>query len=287
MSSPHTTSGLAFRISLPLVLAAFAITGAVCFYRARKRRPVSSSEATFAVPFKHCDPPPSARIPPYSAKYASDEFLTDGIESQPPLSDPQLSQSATSSRPSHQPVSRQGYSTQAHDENSRAAPFSSALVHDPLTEKEAHRGASTLPGPTPAALDCPHSDHPITPNHDLRRRFSAEPLVPSVSPAHVPPAAASSFDNLAPTSTSGPFLQAQASLPPPSTSAYNTHALIGGPHLSQDGSGAGGQDRVLVLPWPLGERLLALLASTPQEHVLGEFSSSAESETLPAYEPRD
>lgn len=49
-----------------------------------------------------------------------------------------------------------------------------------------------------------------------------------------------------------------------------------------------GHDRVVVLPWPLGERLLAFLANTPQQHGPGEGASSMNegSEILPAYSPR-
>ncbi|KAH9856895.1 hypothetical protein C2E23DRAFT_462584 [Lenzites betulinus] len=72
---------------------------------------------------------------------------------------------------------------------------------------------------------------------------------------------------------------------PPATPAHQPRIVIShpAPHTEQ-----GGEERVVVLPWTLGERLLAFLANAPPSGVgVGERSVSDEgSEPLPAYSPR-
>lgn len=265
-SSPHggESSLLALVVVLPIVFVTFACGAAIYFYKARKKRHHSYPNTTFGAP--------------YTPHNASDGLPIDGVD--PPLLD------TISSPSSNRHVSTHGYSTHALD--GRSTLSTGASIYDAPMEKVAHPRASALPGPALDSIACASPDAHLLQHRDSHLQ-DASPLVSPVPPAYARQGAAARFDHLTPTSAaSAPSSGSAAPLPSMTTASCDTHDIIGGLHVAQDGDGArGGQDRVLVLPWPLGERLLALLASTPQERGLGGTPTSAESETLPAYTPRE
>ncbi|KAI0827539.1 hypothetical protein BC628DRAFT_138136 [Trametes gibbosa] len=85
-------------------------------------------------------------------------------------------------------------------------------------------------------------------------------------------------------STPDPFVKPASHPPSPpfGTPAHQSQIIISHPAPLADRNG---EERVVVVPWTLGERLLAFLANTPPSG-LEQHSECHGSETLPAYTPR-
>ncbi|EIW53162.1 uncharacterized protein TRAVEDRAFT_52299 [Trametes versicolor FP-101664 SS1] len=270
-------------IALPVASAMFFVTAALCLYKSKKRRSRETSDMTPAA----CVPEPRSTEQHWTD--VADVSLVDDYE--PHLITPGLSiyippaPSMISSPSAHRDVSAQGYRSPALDS------ISSPSVTDDFPHCLSDGKVTGDTPASPASLSvCTPRDQ--MPQQDrLHRRGSDAPIPPeSTSLAyayerHI----ASSAPNHLPTSAPDSSLRSSTlPIPQPDTPTYDTRVIIESRRSAQDADGTGGQERIVRLPWPLGERLLAILEITPQQYGPGELDSTrVGSEELPAYAPRE
>lgn len=191
--------------------------------------------------------------------------------------------SMISSPSAHRDVSAQGYRSPALDS------ISSPSVTDDFPHCLSD---GKVTGDTPASPASPSVCTPRDqmPQQDrLHRRGSDAPIPPeSTSMAYERHIASSALNHLPTFAPDSSLRSSTLPIPQPDTPTYDTRVIIESRRSAQDADGTGGQERIVRLPWPLGERLLAILEITPQQYGSGELDSTrVGSEELPAYAPRE